>query len=324
MTIDYKENQMSFIEEHDNRPLKGYFEPKGEFIDFNTLLDVPTHDGDSTLPPAYTFLEYVSYIVKDTNYKKDGPMLGKEYLNYPGIKEIVMRGYDYKNGFDICSLEELKEEIDKQIQEVKKNLKDNTRNGRELLLDKWIYDMLLFFKNAYSKKPFFEAINRQIKVDNIDGLFEKYNKLYGPFSSNRKRVIHDTQMQILKDHFKDICVQYLGYDSLETYSPDGKPIIPVIFHLMVQEGPTDFQKTPRVITSSVINPNERFFNYLIMNWKVNKLPRYKFNEETGIYIPEYLELYHNDKIQLEEQIYEKEIQKIKKLVPLEKRPNYFK
>lgn len=34
MTIEYKENQMSFIEEHDSRPLKGYFEPKGEFIDF--------------------------------------------------------------------------------------------------------------------------------------------------------------------------------------------------------------------------------------------------------------------------------------------------
>ena len=164
MTVEYKENQMSFIEECGNGILTGYFEPKGEFIDFNTLLDVPTHDGDSTLPTAYTFLDYVSYIVKDTNYKKEGPMLGKKYLKYPGIKEIVMRGYDYKYGFDICSLEELKKEIDKKIQEMEKTLKNNTRNDRDFLLYKWTYDMLLFFKKAYSKKPFFEATNEYIEL----------------------------------------------------------------------------------------------------------------------------------------------------------------
>ena len=323
MTIEYKEDQMSFIEENDNRPLIGYFEPNGEFIDFNILLDVPTHDGNSTLPPAYAFLDYVSYIVKDTDYAKIGPMLGKEHLKYPGIKEIVMHGYDYKFGFGICSLEELKKKIDKRIQKMEKIINNNPTNSKEFLLYKWTYDMLLFLKNAYSKKPFFEAISRQIRVDNIDDLFEKYNKLYGTFVSNENSVVHDIQEQILKNHFKDINVQYLGYDALETYSPNGEPIKPVSFKLIVEDGPTDFQKTPRVITSSVINPNERFFNYLIMGWKVHRLPRYRFNDETGMYSTEYLELYHDDKIQLEEQIYEKEIKKIKKLVPLEKRPSHF-
>ena len=54
MTLEYKEHDMSLIE--GLSPLMGYFEPDGEFIDFSTLLDVPTHDGDATIPPVYEFL----------------------------------------------------------------------------------------------------------------------------------------------------------------------------------------------------------------------------------------------------------------------------
>ena len=59
-----------------------------------------------------------------------------------------------------------------------------------------------------------------------------------------------------------------------------------------------------------------------MNWNIHRLPRYMFNEKTGIYEKDkdYLNYYFNDK----EKIYEEEIKSIKKLVPLKERYKYFR
>ena len=100
MTLDFKEHEMSLIES--SSPLMGYFEPEGEFIDFSTLLDVPTHDGDATIPPVYEFLNWVSYIIKDTNYKTFGNTDKRNYLKYPGLEEVVKRGYEWDYGYNEC------------------------------------------------------------------------------------------------------------------------------------------------------------------------------------------------------------------------------
>lgn len=325
MTLEFKENEMSFIENNGSVPLMGYFAPNGEFINFSTLLDVPCHDGDDTIPPAYEFLDWVSYIIKGTDYKTFGNINNREYLKYPGMQEVVKRGYEYQYGYNTCSLDKFKEELDMELEKLREEIiKNSGKKDKYSLFDQWRYNLLLFFQNAYFKKPFFEAINRQIKVDNPNDIFKKFDNgsemcIGSNYSWGYGYYI---KKMILKDHFKDICVQYLGYDSLERFSPNGKIIKPTRRECLFTNGPTKFQKTPRVITSSVSNPNERFYNYLLMNWNVHILPRYIFNEQTGIYEkePECLNFHYRD----EERIFEEEIKSIKRLVPLEDRPKYFR
>ena len=324
MTLEFKEHDMSLLEDVQGTPLMGYFEPNGEFIDFSTLLDVPTHDGDATIPPAYEFINWVSYIIKGTDYKTFGNIDNREYLKYPGMQEVVKRGYEYDYGYNTCSLNEFRESLRLELETLKEAIKGNNEKTKYFLFNKWRYNLLVFFQNAYSKKPFFEAIDRLIKVDNPDDIFQK-------FDSHAEQCIgHDYRgeygyyicQRILNDNFKDICVQYLGYDALERFSPNGQVIKPSKREFLFVEGPTSFQKIPRVITSSAPNPNERFYNYLLMNWDVHIIPRYMFNEEQGVYEKafEYLNYHHNAK----EEIYKEEIKSIKRLVPLEKRYKYFR
>lgn len=321
MTLEYKEHDMSLIE--GLSPLMGYFEPDGEFIDFSTLLDVPTHDGDATIPPVYEFLNWVSYIIKDTNYKTFGNTDDREYLKYPGIDEVVKRGYEYDYGYNSCNIEDFKKSLDIEVFRMENIIRNNKINDKYYLFDKWRYNMLLFFQNAYSKRPFFEAIARLIKVDNSDKYIEQQKK-YGDYFFRDYKGEYGKYIckMIISDHFKDICVQYLGYDSLERFSPDGSIIKPPIREFIITDGPTNFQKTPRIITTSSPNPSERFYNYLLMNWKLHILPRYNFNEKKGIYEkePEYMNYHTNTK----EENYKKEIKSIKKSIRLEDRYKYFR
>ena len=322
MTLDYKEHDMSLIE--GTSPLMGYFEPEGEFIDFSTLQDVPTHDGDATIPPVYEFLNWVSYIIKDTNYKTFGNTDKRNYLKYPGLEEVVKRGYEWDYGYNECSLDEFKKSLDMEILKLRERIKNNKVHDRYYLFDKWKYNVLIFFQKAYSKSPFFEAIGRQIKVDNPDEFIEKQKKYYGDcfFRDYQKEYGQHICEVIVKDNFKDICVQYLGYDSLERFSPNGNIIKPHMREYILNDGPTNFQKTPRIITTSSPTPNERFYNYLLMNWDLHIIPRYIFNEEKGVYEeePEYMNYHSNTK----EENYQKEIKSIKKSIRLEDRYKYFR
>lgn len=120
----------------------------------------------------------------------------------------------------------------------------------------------------------------------------------------------------LLSHLKDICVQYLGYDALERFSPDGSLIeVPDRY----EDYDSYFLDTPRVITSSY--PNERYYNYLIMNWDVHSVPRYYYNLQTGLYEKDDFSMFYQSDA---EQRLGEEIKSIRKLVPLDERKNYFR
>ena len=155
-----------------------------------------------------------------------------------------------------------------------------------------------------------EYIEQQKKYG--DYFFRDYKGEYGKYICK----------MIISDHFKDICVQYLGYDSLERFSPNGNIIKPHMREYILNDGPTNFQKTPRIITTSSPTPNERFYNYLLMNWDLHIIPRYIFNEEKGVYEeePEYMNYHSNTK----EENYQKEIKSIRKSIRLEDRYKYFR
>ena len=99
---------------------------------------------------------------------------------------------------------------------------------------------------------------------------------------------------MILSYLKDTLVQYLDYDSVET-------------------------QTPRTITTTCINVNERFYNYKLMDFQIVQLPRMIYEPSTKTYKSMPF-VYQTEK----EEILEKEINSIKKLVKREERYKYFK
>lgn len=139
---------------------------------------------------------------------------------------------------------------------------------------------------------------------------------------NEERLIKEEIIKSLISNFKIIVVDYLKYDSIETFKPD-KTFVKV--NELIDPNPKikydlDFINNPRFISSSHYDINERFFNYLIMNWEINQIPGYTLDPNSGIYTKQSdLLLFHETPRERE---FKEEIIKIKKLVPLKDRYKY--
>ena len=98
----------------------------------------------------------------------------------------------------------------------------------------------------------------------------------------------------LLSYLKDTLVMYLGYDSVE-------------------------RMTSRTITTAHLNINERFYNYLLMDFSIHQVPKMIYDPVCKCYKPYTLE-YQTEK----EKILGMEIESIKKLVKREDRYHYFR
>lgn len=100
--------------------------------------------------------------------------------------------------------------------------------------------------------------------------------------------------------FVDVLVMFIGFDKIE-------------------------RVVKNTITTSRLNINEVFFNYLIMEYNIKQIPKYVFDKEMNIFenmsinIDEFSYVNMSSK----EKEYAKEIELIKKKVPLAERKTYF-
>lgn len=110
--------------------------------------------------------------------------------------------------------------------------------------------------------------------------------------------VADTYLSLTLKNKNDFLVQVVGFDKIET-------------------------QLNKVITTSKLNINETFFNYLLMEWKIYQLPRYVIDQDNKklkeINNFDY-SIANNSGLERE---MDKEIQLVKKLIPISKRPNYF-
>jgi len=222
--------------------------------------------------PNGTLLDFNGEKHSDQNNK-----IAQDFLTYISYKigdEVRNGYYNYKDNYSKF-ISNLSRQIDKI--------------DRDDELKEFEYNLLIFFKRAYSNNDFFNTISRHIIVDD--------NNL------NIKKV--------LLTNLKDICIQYLGYDSVERFDSLGNKIDVDYNHVK-----------PRLISSSYHNIKERYYNYLLMDWEIQQFPRYNYNEEKGIYeLESSIILYDNN--DLEEELTD-EIKSIRKLIPLDERYKYFR
>ncbi len=331
MTIEFKEEQIFKREQRQRETYIGYFAPDGKLIDYNILLCGEGH-GDWANPVSWAFLSWISYIIKDTSIEElkkwkidNNIIINNQYL---GIDELVKRGYGIDYDFNYETIEQFLETLNDRITHIedlynaaKKYSTDEFVYNYDYFVDdykKFEYKLLLFFRNAYKNGKFFESIQRKITIENPKVVQNRLKQLYSEYHYMEiEQVYREYLIRELLSYFKDICVQYLGYDSIERFKPDGSKI-----KNPYEDYEFNFLANPRVITSSYLNINERYYNYLLMNWEVHRLPRYNYNEKTGIYEKEstFLNYYQSEN----EQKLEQEIESIKRLVPIKERYKYFR
>lgn len=323
MTIEYNENYIIKTEKWQNGPLIGYINPKGKIIDFSILIGEYGHDNWKN-PVTPVFLKYISYIVRDSKVEDL-----KKYPNYDwyelnkqaGIEEIVKKGYDSYN-LNHESYDNFLEHLNKEFIE-----KDELIRNHNYPIDRRDFfqrDILKLYMKLYSKKDFFDSLGRRIYVDDEKTICEKYKGIFNPgvFSIEQQQdeFYNNYLIVELMQYFKDICVLYLGYDSIERAWPIYD--LNIINNVHSRSNGYIFASNPRIITTSARNINERFYNWLLMDWQIQKLTRKVWNEEKKKFEDEsyVFDYVYNDK----EDIFGKEIESIKRLVPKEERYKYFR
>lgn len=103
------------------------------------------------------------------------------------------------------------------------------------------------------------------------------------------------RVSIIMSFFKDVMVQYLGYHSVE--------------------------RIPKTITTSNIKIYETFYNYLLNDYKVIRIPKMIYDVD----MKRYIEYNFNDALLPDSELRLKdEIQAIKKLVPVSEIHKYYR
>ena len=316
MTVEFKEEEIVGEERFHRQPYAGYFAPNGDLVDFNEMFGGRGHDDWQNIV-SQTFLFFVSYAIKGTSIERlkreRSNLVSKDYIEnvkYPGLDEYVIRGLGIWLNYNLDDFDTFLEKLDTLI----KNNKPSVYSDEYF---KFRYQLLLFFKNAYANKSFFETVGRKIEVSSREVFASEHPWLDTKDIRRTENLYRENIMLELMKYFKDIAVMYLGYDSIERFKPDGKAVeIP-----SWNEGHKFNEPRPRIITSSYPNINERYYNYLLMDWDVHRLPNYIFNEKTGLYEKSDFNLFYQSET---EENLGKEIQSIKKLVPLKERQKYFR
>lgn len=333
MTLEYKEDKILKKEEWNFGPLLGYINPYGNIIDLSMLVGEVGHDNWRN-PVTPTFIRYISFVLLNTDAKELISIgLNNELYNknsYTGFKEIVKRGVDFGREINYQSYTSFKKNLDDKYEKEKKKFQSflsfDVKNGFKSFYEidvyqKLVYDLVCLFHKTYSDNDFFDSIGIIPKVLDKATVVNTYKRKFSDDITGFEDDFYYEYLMIqLMSYLKDICVQYLGYHSLERAIPCED--LNLFNNINKNSYGYTFSESPRTITTSEPNVNDTFYNWLLMNWEIQRVPRYYWNENQKRFEleSETLKFYETEK----EEILGKEIGSIKRLVPLEERYKYFR
>ena len=316
------------IKEHELRyktPFLGYFSPNGEVYSFNDGKNIGTHYLPSH-PVPETYLKYVSYVINNqfktgsygTFLKENKPNQYKE-LTHDDINELVFRGSDSYNSGIVTPFDDFYSGLLNETDELTEKIKDQfyTMN------DKFKLELLKFFVNAYKDGNFIKSTGRKTRVDSPilleKKILEENNLDRNMDIFELNSLVEKTSNKQILTFFKDICVRFLGYDSIEKFDVNEK-------ELTIPENDDDydtfFYSNPRVITTSHYDIFDRYYNYILMDWYIKKVPRQIYNENTGKFEEELP--FVNTHIEQKEEAVREELLCLRKAYPPKERARFFK
>ena len=205
-------------------------------------------------------------------------------------KNEFLIGDEYKKAFrDWC-----RGELLKKCKSALYGLENGWYITKEELLELRLRNLLI---NCYQNEDFNKAFGRILKLMDQYTFGEWFMKTHNlkDMSCNELDCLYDDYFSsMVLSYLKDTLVQYLGYDSVEV-------------------------QIPRTITTSCININERFYNYKLMDFRIFQIPKMIYDPVDMTYKTMPI-IYQTEK----EEILEKEINSIKKLVRRDERYKYFR
>ena len=152
-----------------------------------------------------------------------------------------------------------------------------------------IIDLYKFYNNCYKNEYFSNAYGRNFKIlgeidysENALRLDHEYKYIF---------YLEDAMLNFIKETF----IMYLGYHSIE--------------------------RVKKTITTSELNIYETFYNYLLNDFTIFKMPKMMYDEKEKKYIRYPVDHYY---LSSKEQILKQEIDSIKKMVKLNDRYKYYR
>ncbi|MBR4178752.1 MAG: hypothetical protein IKR57_05355 [Bacilli bacterium] len=287
MHIDFYGEIFDKYERFHSKPYLGFFSPKGDLVDYNTELG-GSHGNLGNLV-SWTFLLWIKQnnIIKNVNLSSVDILA---YLNPStgGIKNADIACYDFNVSSNLTMLQK---------------------------------DLLNYLDKVGDNDHFIELINKRVDIDLFPKSILKDRKISmgsdGAYEIEKVFGTENTRRLLM--FLKDICIQHLGYDAIERIKPNNEEIVfPQYFYLYPDDYMTYFDK-PRIISSTYNNVNERFYNYLLMDWVVKKMNRYLYNEDKKEFVVD-TTFFESDR----DADFKSEIETIKKHVPIRERIKYFR
>ena len=328
MSVEYFEEEIKEHERSHHGPFIGYISPEGKLINYSMLLGPKGHDNWRN-PATITFLYYLSFILPGHDIEEfknsNNEYLRKMYeaYRYHGsmdIKEWVIRGYYpeaplFMNFRNQDSYEKFVRILYNEI--------DSKRKARKFsdVYRKLEYDLLEFFGKCYSKNDFFNSFGRIIKVPSEEETRSSFEKRLRSFEDYQKdEFIRDYYTYTLMNNFKDVLTVYLGYDSIER-AREMDPMELVFYdHLHSQSNMFEPLPKPSIVTSCN-SPYERFFNWILMDYEIIKVPKMIWDESEGRFVQSDVPSFHQ--FEREENTAD-EIRRIKSKVPQHERYKFFR
>ena len=183
-----------------------------------------------------------------------------------------------------------KKEILKELVELQDSLKGNSHDSFE----KMKLDLVELLINCYKGRRFDLSLGITLNVLNLDEFrnTSEYRLLKGTDDEKYRTYLN----KCVTSQFKDIMISYLGYDATEI-------------------------KEPKTISTSSLRINERFYNYLLMDYKIVKMKRFRYDPVMKKYVISKDEYF----VQEKEEMLDNEIRSLKLKFPhMEDRVQFFK
>lgn len=277
----------------------GYLNKQGEKINYRMPFGLGGHDNN---PTTDLFVKYF-YIRDKKIFESEVHVLGYDKL---------FTGLEYEKY--IC--ENHRERLKTLLKSIKvdNDWQRKCYNDYVNPYDRLDQDLIEFFYNCYQNDSFMNGFGKNYYIMNEEefyhsiyyqNILKKYPKKEGEDDSRYNRRIPaiyqfdfmywDYKMKIILDFFKDTLVQYLGYHSIE--------------------------RIPKTITTSEIKVYSTFYNYILNDFTIVRIPKMNYDEDRKMYV-EYNQsdlLLPDSELRLRD-----EIQAIKKLVPIKDRAKYYR
>ena len=230
-------------------------------------------------------------------------------LEYLGLIQSVNRNGDNKNI------------LEERIKDLKYSLeildKECTRENEYLFYKYYNFIRERFFEYKNNKR----FISKE-QIEDLKQLTDADISIYRSFINIKNNV--DIKKEIIGYSTKEIFGVSKGLNSIMDISDlNLKQLLTNKDDLLVQF--MDFDKIEttqyKTITTSKLNVNESFFNYLIMDYDIYQIPKYIIDKQNRSIKNIQCDLISNSS---KERQFEEEIKLIKKYIPIDKRIDYMK